>query len=162
MPTPPYPVTSNADKTKEYVTVNGVKYDPIPGTKDKVPPDRALLEMALYLSATGRLDRSWVEDIQSKKASLTEKQNLVGVYEEDVAPLTGIGKLPPVGIENPAKNLGTAIGSVTDFLKLLVDPNIWLRVAEVLVGVILLGVGIAKVSTTGAKIVNATPIGKLT
>jgi len=54
------------------------------------------------------------------------------------------------------------ISSVTDFLKLLADPNTWLRVAEVLVGVILLGIGVAKMSTSGARIVKATPIGKLT
>lgn len=47
---------------------------------------------------------------------------------------------------NTAESAAAAgINSVTDFLKMLADPKVWLRVLEVLIGLLLLGVGIAKI-----------------
>lgn len=164
MPNPPFPVSG------DYVTVNGKRYsNPIPGSKDVVPPPSALASMLAYIRAQGKsqIDSSW--DAIPTSGTLTQKQNLVGVYFANVHGTAGTGDggngLPPLPGDAIKSNIGgiaSGITSVTDFLKLLTDPNLWLRIAEVLLGALLLGVGVAKISTTGAKIVNMTPIRKLT
>lgn len=53
------------------------------------------------------------------------------------------------------------IKSVTDFLNLLTDPRIWLRIAEALIGIVLVGVALAGMSKTVNKAVKLTPAGRL-
>lgn len=50
------------------------------------------------------------------------------------------------------------VSSVVDFLKLLANPNTWLRVAEVLLGMLLVGAGLAKMSQRAAVVIRQVPI----
>lgn len=51
-----------------------------------------------------------------------------------------------------------SIGSVLDFLKLLTEASTWLRVAEVLLGMLLVGAGLAKISQKAAVIIRQVPV----
>ena len=49
------------------------------------------------------------------------------------------------------KTVTGAVTSTTDFLSRLTDPNTWIRIAEVVLGLVLIAVGVAKLT-------NAVPI----
>jgi len=55
------------------------------------------------------------------------------------------GQAPPGDLQG---NIGNPLGSVTDFLNVLTQPQLWIRIAEVLIGALLLGVGLASVTGT--------------
>ncbi len=50
-----------------------------------------------------------------------------------------------------ASKVNSTVGGVTDFLGRLTDPNTWIRVAEITLGVILVAIGLAKMT-------NAIPV----
>lgn len=69
------------------------------------------------------------------------------------------GNLSPAHTLDQGKAaVGGAISSVDDFLSRLTDPKLWIRVAEVVVGLILIAVGIAKLTNT---VPIATKVAKL-
>lgn len=45
-------------------------------------------------------------------------------------------------------SVGGAVTDTTNFLSRLADPAVWLRVAEVALGLVLIAVGVAKISST--------------
>lgn len=51
--------------------------------------------------------------------------------------------------------------SVLDFLNLLTDPHLWLRVAEFAIGAILIGVGLAKMTSAGPTLSKVPLYGKM-
>lgn len=56
---------------------------------------------------------------------------------------------------------GIGFGSITsilDFLKLLTEASTWLRVAEVLLGMLLVGAGLAKMSQKAAVVIGQVPL----
>lgn len=57
--------------------------------------------------------------------------------------------------------VGPAISSVTDFLQLLVNPHFWMRLLEVGIGAILLGVGLAKLTNAGPSLSKIPLYGKM-
>lgn len=71
------------------------------------------------------------------------------------------GPLPDPGAATPGVGpvSGLGITSILDFLKLLTKPQTWLRVGEVVLGIVLVGVAVAKI-TENELISNA--VGKIT
>jgi hypothetical protein len=53
------------------------------------------------------------------------------------------------------------ISSVVDFLKLLTQPQLWVRVLEVGLGLLLVAAGLAKISSKASTIISATPVGRI-
>lgn len=64
----------------------------------------------------------------------------------------GLGKAPVI-TQNPSW-----LQSPLDFLKLLTNPAIWLRVAEVALGMLLVAAGLAKMSQRAAVVIRQVPI----
>lgn len=55
----------------------------------------------------------------------------------------GLKKTPVVGpVASAVDSTETGINAVGDFFKILVEPDLWVRVGEVLAGIILLTVGL--------------------
>jgi hypothetical protein len=76
---------------------------------------------------------------------------------------------PVVGIKPPAETLkddaGAVASSVADalgktFLGPLFQANLWLRVGEVVLGVLLIAIGVVRMAPTSA-LVNKTPVGRI-
>lgn len=80
--------------------------------------------------------------------------------------IAGLGSQgsPAAGLVAGAEAAGNAITEIPgvreigSFFSALVDPNTWLRVAEIGLGVLLIAVGLAKLAPTSA-LVKATPVG---
>jgi hypothetical protein len=50
------------------------------------------------------------------------------------------------------------ITSVLDFLNKLLDPHLWLRILEAVAGLVLIGVGVAKLSSGGGAALRKIPV----
>jgi len=79
---------------------------------------------------------------------------LIGAYNS-VAAGGGFEGSPKTKIQGPSI---PGVSSVVDFLKLLANPNTWLRVAEVLLGMLLVGAGLAKISQKAAVVIRQVPL----
>lgn len=64
----------------------------------------------------------------------------------------------PLDVFSEIKNSYETVKSLNQFLTLLTSSNLWLRVAEVGIGVLLIAVGVAHLSNAGANLVKAAPL----
>lgn len=171
VPPPPYP--ANGQGT-QWVLIDGTKYYPF-GTSGYGNPSPAFSQWP-----TSALDTIAQWEITAKKSdpnkwsdfSMTVARNWLSKHDQTdgVGVASQYATYAANGGGSPAPTVGTlpgegtatnAIGSTVDFLKLLTSANLWLRVAEVALGVVLIGVAIVKIGAPGAKFVKSTPIGKL-
>lgn len=132
----------------------GAPYDPASLTAP-LGPKRVVIEQ-------------WEESKGSKASSLTSLSDsaLISRYTSDIHmlvhspgnPLTnlvGKGVAAGAGIDNTVTG---GITSALDFLNKLADPHLWLRVGEVVLGLLLIGVGAAKLSGAAKDIVSSIPL----
>jgi hypothetical protein len=152
LPAPPYPV----DKHHK-VTIDGKVYDAYlhPGT---VPAANAVVMAQYlrdvenaYLSAgkpdNGPLVDAYVNIVHSRVAKVLDQRSrkpsdlaaIAEVYVRIVKPLPSEGVIPGSGTANEAKSV---VDSVVDFLRLLTKAELWVRVGEFGIGVILITVGV--------------------
>lgn len=91
-----------------------------------------------------------------KKNWVTVKNGKVGVVSQTVEAYPGQSVLE--GANKVGSSLVNAITSPLDFLKVLFSASLWLRVAEVALGLLLVGAGLAKMSQRAAVIVKQVPV----
>jgi len=98
-------------------------------------------------------------------ASLTAKQDVLISYALGVKDNPNLGTLPKLPFDQAKANASAAANAITsplDFLKTLLSPALWLRVLEVGLGLLLIGVGVAKLSSGAAEQLQKVPLaGKL-
>jgi len=85
--------------------------------------------------------------------------------------ISNVGTLVGSGVPNAAAKAAESLPKVSnpltaiaDFFGALSQANTWIRVAEVVLGVVLLGVGLAHLTGTSnaiSKVVGATPVGRV-
>ena len=83
---------------------------------------------------------------ESRTTRTSEAANILALYDQWIKKT--VPTMPPQDPGEATPGLGPLpnFGSILDFLKKLFDPNIWLRVGEFIMGVLLIGVGAAKLS----------------
>lgn len=89
------------------------------------------------------------------------KDHYVTIVNGQVSVTTKIKGGVPKVLGDAASGGAAAVSSITsivDFLKLLTSPALWLRVAEVLLGMLLVGAGLSKVSSRASTTIQRIPI----
>lgn len=113
--------------TGQTATPDGAPYDP----QTLHPPLTAAQRQAILAWGAGEIAKHPTAGYPSPPTT-ADDQHVIAWYTVIVL---SVGGVKIAG--------GPGISSITDFLKLLVDPHLWLRVGEFVLGLLLMGVGLA-------------------
>lgn len=149
-------VTSGSNYGSYFITFGGVKYyqaawaGPSGAKVFTDLPAAQLTEIANWnianASSTENGQAGAAKAYLAGTASSSNVAAMVYNYAESSKPLSSAGPLPG---EGAASSAVAGVESVTDFLSKLSSGALWLKVAEVAIGVILIAIGVAHV--TGAQ-----------
>lgn len=88
-------------------------------------------------------------------------QELITAYPTIIGWVKDAGAAGPIARSSPISAITNPLSSVVDFLNLLTSAQFWIRAAEVLIGLILLGVGAAHLTAAGPTLKRIPVYGKM-